>query len=271
MSATPRILVRSDLLKGAPLALTSDQANYLFRVLRLEIGAPVRVFNGRDGEWLARVHEIMRSAGFLTVESQLRPQTAVGDLHLLFAPLKKTRTDFVVEKATELGVSFIQPVITARTQTKVVRTDRLQKLAEEAAEQTERMETPCVEPAEALMTLLDRWPEERTLLFCDERGDDESEDWGGESGRAQPIFEAIKALGQRPAAVLIGPEGGFTPPERERLRKMHSCIPVGLGPRILRAETAAVAALAVWQAVNGDWLENEIFINVMLTSVHVFF
>lgn len=257
MSTTPRIFVKSDLIAGAPLALTSDQANYLFRVLRLKKGDDVRVFNGRDGEWTARIKEVMRSAGFLELVEQVKAQALIGDLHLLFAPLKKTRTDFVIEKATELGVSIIQPVITQRTQTVTVRTSRLSALAQEAAEQTERLDTPIIEEPVQLLQAIGEWREERRLIFCDEAGDDEGEPWGGASGRAKPIFDAISDLKDGPAAILVGPEGGFTPEERARLREQPFAIPVSLGPRILRAETAVVAALAVWQAVRGDWRDKK--------------
>ena len=253
MSTTPRLFVMADLVKGGPIALTSDQANYLFRVLRLEKGADVRVFNGRDGEWRATVSEVMRSAGFLTLESQIREQARVSDLELLFAPLKKARTDFVIEKATELGVSIIRPVITQRTQTKVVRTDRLQKIAAEAAEQTERLDTPHVEDVEYLLERLGKWRAERRLIYCDEEGDETRAQTGEKVDRPQPILDAIMDLEPGPAAILIGPEGGFTEEERARLRGLDFCIPVSLGPRVLRAETAAIAALSVWQAVKGDW------------------
>ncbi len=253
MSTTPRIFVKSDLVAGAPLALTAEQANYLFRVLRKQKGDEVRVFNGRDGEWASTIREVMRSAGFLELVRQVRPQEHISDLHLLFAPLKKTRTDFVVEKATELGVAIIQPVITQRTQTVTVRTSRLTSLAQEAAEQTERLDAPSVEEPIQLLQAIGEWREERKLIFCDEAGDQDGEPWGGEEGRAVPIFEAIRNLSDGPAAILVGPEGGFTPEERQRLREQSFTIPVSLGPRILRAETAVVAALAVWQAVRGDW------------------
>lgn len=253
MSTIPRIFVKSDLAIGAPLALTSEQANYLFRVLRLGKGDAVRVFNGRHGEWNAVVTEAMRSAGFLRLEECLFPQRDIGDLQLLFAPLKKTCTDFVVEKATELGATVIQPVITKRTQTKTVRVSRLEKIVEEAAEQTERLDIPLVEETAQLLEVLGKWDPERRLIFCDEAGDNPDENWGGEKGRAKPMVEAISGLEDGLAAVLIGPEGGFAPEEREYLRKQEYVVPVTLGPRILRAETAVVSALTIWQSVRGDW------------------
>ena len=257
MSTIPRIFVRADLTKGAPIALTSEQANYLFRVLRLDVGAYVRVFNGRDGEWRAKVTQAMRSAGFLELEEQVKQQALIGDLHLLFAPLKKARTDFLIEKATELGVAILQPIITQRTQTVTVRTNRLQKIAEEAAEQTERLDTPIVEEPVQLLEALGKWRPERKLFFCDEAGDDPSKDWGGDAGRALSMLDAISDIEPGPAAILIGPEGGFSPEERDRLRALDFVTPVSLGPRILRAETAAIAALSVWQAAKGDWRNSD--------------
>ena len=174
--------------------------------MRLDVGAEVRVFNGRDGEWRATVKEVMRSAGFLMVEEQIREQGLIGDLELLFAPLKKARTDFVIEKATELGVSVIRPVITQRTQTKVVRTDRLQKLAAEAAEQTERLDTPRVEEVKHLLEVLGQWRSDRRLIYCDEAGDQARADTGNDAApRARPIADVLKDLEDGPAGILIGP------------------------------------------------------------------
>ncbi len=253
MSTIPRLFVKADLSLGAPLALTSEQANYLFRVLRLKVNDTVRVFNGRDGEWHAVITEAMRSAGFLRLDEQIIEQADIGDLQLLFAPLKKTCTDFVVEKATELGATLIQPVITKRTQTTTVRVSRLEKIVEEAAEQTERLDIPLVGEPVQLFEALKKWNSERRLIYCDEAGDSPDENWGGKSGRAVPMVEAISAVEDGLAAILIGPEGGFTSEEREFLRQQDFVIPVSLGPRILRAETAAVSALTLWQAIRGDW------------------
>ncbi len=253
MSTIPRLFVKADLSLGAPLALTSEQANYLFRVLRLKVNDTVRVFNGRDGEWHAVITEAMRSAGFLRLDEQIIEQADIGDLQLLFAPLKKTCTDFVVEKATELGATLIQPVITKRTQTTTVRVSRLEKIVEEAAEQTERLDIPLVGQPIQLFEALKKWNSERRLIYCDEAGDSPDENWGGKSGRAVPMVEAISAVEDGLAAILIGPEGGFSSEEREFLRQQEFVIPVSLGPRILRAETAAVSALTLWQAIRGDW------------------
>lgn len=253
MSATPRLHVAPDLAEGADIPIDGDQAHYLTRVLRLEIGDPVRVFNGRNGEFDASVSASTKSTARLTLGARVREQAAVPDLWLLFAPLKKERTDFLVEKAVELGAAEILPVITERTDSKTVRVDRLARLAIEAAEQTERLDVPAVHEAVKLDSLLVKWNPARLLIYADEAGDDGGRPWGGETGKAGPMAEVLAGMGDSPAAILIGPEGGFSPAERKRLRQLPFVRPVGLGPRILRAETAAVAALALWQAVRGDW------------------
>ena len=253
MSATPRLYLSADLSTQARFDLDQDQAGYLFRVLRLTEGASVRVFNGRDGEWSARVDHIGKRGGALVCRRQERTQAASPDIWLLFAPLKKARTDFVVEKATELGVRRIAPVTTARTQSDRVRVDRLERLAIEAAEQTERLDLPLISPPQGLRTYLADWPEGRRLFYADEAGDDGAKPWGGEVGRAAPALTAFQGAGPGPAALLIGPEGGFAPEERAQLRAQPFVTPIGLGPRILRAETAVAAGLALWQAACGDW------------------
>jgi len=253
MSATPRLYVAPDLVEGQDIPVTGDQAHYLARVLRLGAGAPVRVFNGRDGEFEASVVSLSKSVLTLHLGRQMRPQHSPPDLWLMFAPLKKARTDFVVEKATELGAVEICPVITERTDAETVRTDRLQRIAMEAAEQTERLDIPRVRDAVKLAQAFFHWEPNRILLYADEAGDDGEKPWGGEEGRAKPISEVLFEAKPGPAAVLIGPEGGFTAVERQRLRELPQVRPVSLGPRILRAETAAVAALSLWQAIQGDW------------------
>lgn len=252
MSATPRLYVAPDLAEGLEVSVDADQAHYLTRVLRLGAGSGVRLFNGRDGEFDARIVTATKSTVHLTVGVQSRRQQSVPDLWLLFAPLKKARTDFVVEKATELGVSEIRPVITTRTDAETVRTDRLQRIATEAAEQTERLDVPPVRDAMALEQALRTWEAGRVLIYADEAGDDGARPWGGEEGRAAPIGDMLRGLAGK-AAILVGPEGGFSAPERDQLRSLPFVRPVGLGPRILRAETAAVAALALYQALAGDW------------------
>lgn len=259
MSAAPRLYVAPDLAAGSRIGVDEEQAHYLTRVLRLGAGETVRVFNGRDGEFDARI----AAAGKRGVELDLLEQTRAQpeqapDVWLLFAPLKKTRTDFLVEKAVELGASELRPVLTVRTGAETVRTDRLQRLCIEAAEQTERLDLPPVREAEKLEAALAKWPEGRALLFADEAGDEGGKPWGGEQGRAPSAAEVIAGLAGshsaiRPGAILIGPEGGFDPKERAWLRGLPFVKPVGLGPRILRAETAAAAALTLWQALAGDW------------------
>ncbi len=254
MSTRPRLFVPADLSKDAPVALDENQSKYLLRVMRLEAGAEVRVFDGRDGEWLAKIDQILGKAScVLKVESRIREQGTSSDLQLLFAPLKKTRTDFVVEKATELGVEVIQPVITQYTQSERVRTDRLVNLAMEAAEQTERLNMPSVLEPVQLIRAIETRSKDRRYYYCDERGDDEVAEWGGDENRARPMADVLRDHGPGPAAILIGPEGGFSPQERDFLRKAEGVYPVSLGPRILRAETAAVAALTLFQAICGDW------------------
>lgn len=253
MSATPRLHVAADLSAGETIGIDGDQAHYLSRVMRLGAGDAVRVFNGRDGEFAAVIVEAGKTVVRVALGERTREQVGVPDLWLLFAPLKKDRTDFVVEKAVELGVAEIRPVLTERTNSENVRVDRLGRLAVEAAEQTERLDVPPVREAQKLDAVLSKWPAERVLIFADEAGDETGRPWGGDAGRAKPLGAALSEMTDGPAAILIGPEGGFSPAERSRLRALPFVRAVGLGPRILRAETAAVAALALWQAVRGDW------------------
>ena len=253
MSATPRLHVAPDLGEGADIPTDGDQAHYLTRVLRLGVGDPVRVFNGRDGEFEASVSAVTKSTARLLLGNRVREQATVPDLWLLFAPLKKARTDFMVEKAVELGAAEIWPVLTERTDAETVRVDRLSRIAIEAAEQTERLDVPPVREAVKLESLLGKWDASRLLIYADEAGDDGGRPWGGEIGKAAPMAAVLAGIGDSPAAILIGPEGGFSPAERKRLRDLPFVRPAGLGPRILRAETAALAALALWQAILGDW------------------
>lgn len=235
-----RLFLDQALAPGSDATLGREQAHYLFTVMRAEPGARFLVFNGRDGEFQAEVREAGKRAGRLALLQQTRPAETPPDLWLLFAPLKKSRTDFVVEKATELGVRRIQPALTRRTQAERVNLDRLRAVAIEAAEQCERVFAPEIAPPATLEAVLGAWSPARTLYFCDETRD-------------APPLPRVAAPG--PAAVLIGPEGGFAPEEAAALRS-HACVrPVALGPRVLRAETAAAAALSVWQACAGDWRE----------------
>ena len=254
MSPDPRLFIDTPLAAGARIALERDQAHYLVNVMRREQGSGVRLFNGRDGEWQGVLAEASRRAAVLEIAGQLREQAGVPDITLCFAPVKKARTDFIVEKATELGAARIQPVITRRTQSERVRTDRLQAIAREAAEQTERLCLPEIAEPVSLDQLLDQWPATTRLIFCDEAGEGEGP-WGGKAGRAMSMADMLRGQTDLAGAwaILIGPEGGFAPEERSRLRGLEFVRPVTLGPRILRADTAALSALTLWQAMAGDW------------------
>ena len=255
MSTTPRLFVTHDLTDGRAFALDDEQSNYLLRVLRLQVGAPIRVFNGRDGEWAAEIAAVQGKRAELVPVRRMRAQPAppANAPVLLFAPVKKAETDFIVEKATELGAARICPVLTDRTQTRTVRLDRFHKIALEAAEQTERLDLPEMTDQQPVAAALDGLAPGTLVIFCDEAGDEAEAPWGGEAGRAGPIADVLRSLEAAPIAILIGPEGGFTPEERSWLRSRDDTRPVNLGPRILRAETAVVAALSVWQALRGDW------------------
>ncbi|MBA4337470.1 MAG: 16S rRNA (uracil(1498)-N(3))-methyltransferase [Hyphomonas sp.] len=254
MPTTPRLFVSADLSAGRAVALDEEQSNYLLRVLRLGAGGEVRLFNGRDGEWNAALSAAGKKAE-VTPVAQLRvqPPPARSALTLLFAPVKKDQTDLIVEKAAELGAVRVVPVLTQRTQTRTVRLDRFRKIALEAAEQTERLDLPEIADVATLDAALAALPAGTAVIFCDEAGDEAVAPWGGESGRAGPMRAALESLKGRDAAILIGPEGGFTAEERAFLRGRAGTCAVSLGPRILRAETAAIAAMALWQAVCGDW------------------
>jgi 16S rRNA (uracil1498-N3)-methyltransferase len=236
-----RLFVAGDLGPDAEVRLDAGQAHYLFNVMRLGMGARVAVFNGRDGEWLAEVAEIGRRGGRLVAREAGQPQRMPPDLWLVFAPIKKARTDFIVEKATELGVARIQPVFTRQTNAERLRPDRLRAHAVEAAEQCGETYVPEVVEPVKLGALLDGWDPARRLMFCDEMR------------AAAPAQVALAAAAPGPWAVLTGPEGGFAPEEAERLRGLTYVLPVTLGPRVLRADTAAAAALTLWQATLGDW------------------
>jgi 16S rRNA (uracil1498-N3)-methyltransferase len=250
----PRLYIEDALSAGAHIALDEAQSRYLTQVLRLREGARVRVFNGRDGEWSGAISEIGRRGAALTIVARMRLQAQTPDILLLFSPLKRQATDWLIEKATELGARALQPVICKRTIAETVRADRLSSIAREAAEQTERLDMPAIRSPLALDRALDRWDEARPLIFADEAGDDQEKPWGGEKGRGEPLYQAADRLREHKAlALLIGPEGGFDPEERRMLRGLSFVTPVSLGPRILRAESAAIAALAVIQAGWGDW------------------
>jgi 16S rRNA (uracil1498-N3)-methyltransferase len=222
-------------------------------VLRLGPGDTARVFNGRDGEWRVTLAASGKRGAAVTIEEQVREQASPPDLTLMFSPLKRQATDWLVEKATELGARKLQPVICKRTVAETVRIDRLHSIAREAAEQTERLDVPEIAAPQSLAAALDRWPEGRPLIFADEAGDDQAKPWGGTKGRGAPLAEALRGVTAGGVSLLIGPEGGFDPIERGMLRGLPFVMPVSLGPRILRAETAVVAALTLIQAGWGDW------------------
>jgi 16S rRNA (uracil1498-N3)-methyltransferase len=243
MHAKPatRLFIEAALGAGAAVALSPEQAHQLRSVLRLGPGDAVALFNGRDGEWLARIATLARGTCTVTLEQQSRVQEDEGDLWLAFAPIKRARLDLLVEKATELGTSLLWPVITAHTHVERVNLDRLAATAREAAEQSERLTLPELRAPVALARMLADWPRERRLILCDE------------TGAAPPVAAVLAALAPGPRAVLVGPEGGFAETELDALKKLPFVSPVGLGPRVLRSDTAALAALAVVQAMGGDW------------------
>jgi 16S rRNA (uracil1498-N3)-methyltransferase len=252
-----RLFVEADLAEGAAVAPSMDQAHYLTNVMRLPAGAELLVFNGRDGEWAARVEQVLKRGCVLRIGALARPQAPPPDLELVVALVKRARLEIIVEKSAELGCRRVRLVITRRTNADHAKVTRLQAIATEAAEQTGRLDVPTVEEPMKLDKLLSAWPEGRRLMFCDEAGDDPAQEWGGERGRAVPVLQAIEKIepGGAGWSVLIGPEGGFDPEERAMLRGRSFVVPVTLGPRILRADTAAISALTLWQAALGDWSE----------------
>jgi len=237
MASVIRLYVDHPLGVGQSVPLSREQSHYLFGVMRKGPGEVVELFNGRDGEWLAQVVEAGKRSGMLLCESHSKPLVLPADLWLMFAPIKKARTDFIVEKATEMGVGQIVPVYTDFTNSERVRQDRLQNHAVEAAEQCGGTYVPPVLELQKLSVLLDAW-DDRQIMFCDEAC----------------MGQSILLLQQPgPWAILIGPEGGFSSSERILLNAMPQAQGVSLGPRILRADTAVVAALTLWQTTLGDW------------------
>lgn len=233
----PRLFVRTPLSDGAKVELDAGQANYLGNVMRLGAGAELLVFDGQSGEWLARVAEAAKKRMTLAVERRTREPETVPDVWLAFAPVKRAQTDWLVEKATELGVARLLPIMTQRTVAERVRLERLEAIAIEAAEQCGRTRLPQIAEPLALKDFLGSRDPARRLYFADEGG-------------GEPVATAFLPP---PALILTGPEGGFTDEERQLVRSAENAVPVSLGPRILRAETAALAALAAFMAIAGDW------------------
>jgi 16S rRNA (uracil1498-N3)-methyltransferase len=240
-SPSVRLFVEAPLSEGASIEASTTQAHYLINVMRMRTGDTILVFNGRDGEWIAEVLVMRRSHCSLAVQTQTRAQTGGPDIVYLFAPLKKARLDYMVQKATELGVAALWPVITRRTVAERVNRERMRSNAIEAAEQCGILRLPDVREPEKLSAVLAAWQPARALIFADEKAPIASS------------LEALHAVPQGPVALLIGPEGGFDETEREALRARPFVHAMSLGPRIMRADTAAVAALALVNAVCGDW------------------
>ena len=239
---TPRLYVSQDLAEGAEAELDPQQTNYLVNVLRLGAGAPTLLFNARDGEFSASLAASSRKAASLIVGAQSRPQETPPDVDYLFAPLKHTRLDYMAQKAVEMGASRLRPVITRHTQVSRVNLERLQANAIEACEQCGVIWIPEIAPVEPLAEALKRWPPERLLVFCDE-----------EAEQASPLDALGSARADSGVGLLIGPEGGFDDNERAAILSAPRVVRLSLGPRILRADTAAVAALTLIQATLGDW------------------
>lgn len=236
-----RLFVDTPLSAGLTHEASKEQFNYLVNVLRLVEGDAVLVFNGRDGEWKAALSFPSKKKLILTATEQTRPQPAPSDLHYLFAPLKVGRLDYIVQKAVEMGAGLLQPVMTQHVQGKITSMDRVRANVVEAAEQCGVLDLPDVADPKKLDELLDAWPSDRRIIFCDE---------GDEGQNPLPILNGIR---DGRLALLIGPEGGFSDSERTLLRNLDFVTAIPLGPRILRADTAAVAAMAVIQAAIGDW------------------
>ncbi|MGL5837646.1 MAG: 16S rRNA (uracil(1498)-N(3))-methyltransferase [Sphingorhabdus sp.] len=235
--STPRLFVDDALGEGREVRVEGGQAHYLLNVMRLKTADPVKLFDDRTGEYLATVAATGKRDMVLMIEAKLREREPAPDIWLVQALVKKDRLDWIAEKACELGIARFMPLLTQRCVVDKVKQERLRAQMIEAAEQCERNALPEIAPLQPLHLLLAHWPENRRLYFCDERG-------------GKPF---AKAVVDGPAAILIGPEGGFSDIENTLIRTHASAIPVSLGPRILRADTAAIAALSIWMALNGDW------------------
>ncbi|AJY46145.1 16S rRNA (uracil(1498)-N(3))-methyltransferase [Martelella endophytica] len=236
-----RLFIAADLAEGVSVEADKDQFHYLAHVLRAEENTELLLFNGRDGEWRARLTYPTRKKIVLEAVEQTRPQTPPADLHYLFAPLKVGRMDYMVQKAVEMGAGIIQPVMTQHVQGKPGKSDRLAANIIEAAEQCGVLAIPELREPAKLADIIEAWPDGRRLIFCDE------------AEETQNPLDALKGVGEASLALIVGPEGGFSDEERSLLRSRDFVTAIPLGPRILRADTAAVAALAVIQAAIGDW------------------
>lgn len=240
-----RLHVSADLSQDVALGLDHGQSHYLTSVMRRGVGDEVLVFNGRDGEWRAAIEVAGKRGVILRPQALERAQALGPDVDLLIALVKRSRVETIVEKAAELGARRVRLVITERTNAERTRVDRLTAIAAEAAEQTGRLDVPEIFEPMKLSKLIEAWEPPRRLLFCDEAGD------------AKPVLAALDGAPAGPWAILIGPEGGFSPAEREALRNLPYATPASLGPRILRADTAAISALTLWQAAQGDWRQGD--------------
>ena len=244
---TTRLFVETPLAAGAMVPLERDQTNYLVNVMRMKPGAPVLVFNGRDGEWRAELAQAGKKSFALGLAECTRQQTPPGDLHYLFAPLKHARLDYMVQKAVELGASRLQPVLTRHTQSERINLARMRANAIEAAEQCGILSIPEIAAPISVGAFTSQWDASRLLVFCDEDADVKDPATALGAARAGGIAGAV------PVSVIVGPEGGFAGEERDSLMTLPNVVRLALGPRILRADTAAVAALALVQSVLGDW------------------
>lgn len=241
--SAPRLYVDVELSDGAEIRLDGSHAHYLLKVMRIKQGDPVKLFDDRTGEYLAHVTVLGKRDLILMIDGKTRDRESVPDLWLCAAPIKKDRFNWIAEKATELGVAKIMPVQTERTQGHGIKAEKLLAHMIEAAEQCERTALPSLDPLIKLTELLEQWPADRHLFFADERIH--------ETGEGS--FRKALVAHDGPAAILIGPEGGFSDEENEMIRALPQSVPVSLGPRILRADTAAIAAISLWMAGRGDW------------------
>jgi len=240
---TPRLYVDAALATNEAVGLPADQAHYLQHVMRMKPGDVLRIFNGRDGEWQSHIGQISKREMEVVPTARLRPQQAGPDIWLCAAPIKKAHFDYMIEKASELGVAVLQPILTERTQIREVNLERSLAVATEAAEQSDRLDIPQILEPVKLATMTAEWPKDRAMIVCAE--------WGEATNAAEAFASPDLKTGK--AAIITGPEGGFTASELEALRKVPGVTFIRLGPRILRADTAAIAALSLWQALCGDW------------------